>query len=108
MVHICGHCFHVKYQTLFVSFIRLAWSTITLFSLCKGTTDNTLTLLVILLAILLAILLVQVEPTTFLTPDVPAAAGNAKPTSHRFDAELSLMFFDKDTSFIAVAAAATV
>ena len=104
MVHICGHCFHVKYQTLFVSFIHQAWSTVTLFSLCKGATDNTLTVL----AILLVILLVQVEPTTFLTPGVPTAAGNAKHTSHRFDAELSLMFFDKDTSFIAVAAAATV
>lgn len=41
-------------------------------------------------------LLAQAHLVTTPEPDIPAAAGNPKYTTHRFDAELCPMIFDKD------------
>ncbi len=41
-------------------------------------------------------LLAQAHLVTTPEPDIPAAAGNPKYTTHRFDAELCPMIFDED------------
>ena len=82
------HGFYVIHPSLSTKLIRQAWRTIALFCVTECLPDDVITYK--------AELLTPVYLMTTLMPDVPAATGNLKYTTHGFDTELSLMFFNKD------------